>query len=669
MTNLRARIPALDKVQEMLREAHGRLIAQAHLVTAFVRHILPHVFPVLITFQRGRLEHSNRKYKMKKYQILAAFLCALAPLAHAATDITLDEIVVTATRIEQPLKQTLSSTSVITRQDIQDSQAADVPSLLKNLAGVEFYQSGGIGKQSSLFMRGTNANQVLVLVDGVRINSATTGSTAIDQIMLDQVERIEVVRGNVSSLYGSDAIGGVIQIFTRRNPGEMAFNGSAGIGTNNSHRAAAGFGGKSGDTDLNLQISRFRTDGISAINPAFANNVNPDNDGYDNTSVSANLRHAFNPDHSLSATAFNSEGRNQYDVSGVSTDSHENASLINKFSLSSENRLTDSWQSKLQFAQGSDEYKGYKNAVLLSSSSIKTVNDQASWQNTLALSTWGKLLLGAENLNQKVISTTAYTKTERKVNSVLAGFTGNYDSHQLQLNARQDSYSDFGEANTGLLGYGYAVADALRLSASVSSAFKAPTFNDLFYPGFSNPNLSPERSTNSEAGIHYAKDKRSVNFVYFDNQINNLIVFSSGTPKNLNFARINGVELNYIEQFDNTKVMLTLTRQNPRDTETGQLLLRRAQLFTNLSVSQQLGAWRIGGELQYSDEREDYYFNTSTRTTLGSYSLVNITSRYQLDKHIDISLRADNLLNRDYMLAHGYNTLGRTVFVGVSYRQ
>ncbi|MFA6903405.1 MAG: TonB-dependent receptor [Gallionellaceae bacterium] len=605
---------------------------------------------------------------MKKIQLLAAIFCCLTTFAHAIDDLSLDEVVVTATRVQQPLDQTLSSTSVITRQDIQESQVADLPSVLKNLAGVEFYQSGGIGKQSSLFMRGTSANQVLILIDGVRINSATTGSTAIDQIMLDQVDRIEVVRGNVSSLYGSDAIGGVIQIFTRRNAGEMAFNGSAGVGSNNSHRAAAGLGGKIHDTDFGLNISRFKTDGISAINPAIASNANPDNDGYDNTSLTANLRHAFNTEHSLSATVFNSVGRNQYDVSGVATDIHENASVLNKLSLSSDNRLTESWQSKLQLAQGSDEYKGYKNDVLIASSSIKTVNDQAFWQNTLALSTWGKLILGAENLNQKVVSSTAYTKTQRQVNSVLAGFTGNYGSHQLQLNTRRDNYSDFGEANTGLLGYGYAVSAALRLTASVSSAFKAPTFNDLFYPGFSNPNLNPERSTNTEAGVHYARDKRSLDLVYFDNQINNLIVFSGGTPKNLSLARINGVELNYVEQFDNTKVNFTLTRQNPRDTETGLLLLRRAQSFANLALAQQLGSWRIGGELQYSGEREDTDINTFNRTTLGSYSLVNITSRYQWDKHIDISLRADNLLNREYMLAHGYNTLGRTFFISLNYQ-
>ena len=611
---------------------------------------------------------------MKKYQLLAAFLCALPPFAYADTDASLDEIVVTATRIEQALKQTLSSTSVITRQDIQESQAVDVASVLKNLAGVEIYQSGGVGKQSSIFMRGTNSNQVLVLLDGVRINSATTGATAIDQIMLDQVERIEVVRGNISSLYGSDAIGGVIQIFTRKNKGEMAVNGSAGFGSNNTQRASAGFGGQSGNTNFNMQLSRYRTDGISAINPAIVNNVNPDSDGYHNTSLSANLRQAFSADHSLSATAFNSEGRNQYDNAfGFPADVNENSALISKFSLTSDNRLNEIWQSKLQLAQGMDEYKGYTNGI--QGAAIKTSNDQTSWQNTLALSTWGKLLFGVEGLDQKVTSQTAYSKTERKVGSALAGYGGNYGHHQVQLNVRQDNYSDFGEANTGLLAYGYVVNEVLRTTVSVSSAFKAPTFNDLYSPwGDGNPNLRPERSNNGEAGLHYAKGERSIDVTYFDNRTHDLIVYDSAVTfamQNLNQARINGVEFSYAEQIDNTRVKAALTRQNPRDSDTDQLLLRRATLFANLAVSQQIGAWRLGGEWQYSGEREDTHITAwpSQRVVLSAYNLVNATASYTFDKHMNISLRADNLFNQDYMLAYGYSTLGRTVFVGMNYQQ
>jgi vitamin B12 transporter len=669
----------------MLREAHGWQIAAASVFSAFFRHLLPHVFPVLITFQRGRLEHYNRKYKMKKYLLLAAFLCALSPLAQADTDVSLDEIVVTATRLEQPLKQTLSTTSVITQEDIKNSQATDVLTILRSVAGVEISQNGGIGKTSSLFLRGSNDKQVLVLLDGVRISSATAGTTSIEHIMLNQIERIEIVRGNVSSLYGSEAIGGVVQIFTKRGHGEPAFNMSAGIGSHGTQSAATGFGGSIENTSFNVQLSRFITEGVSTINPAIAVKANPDNNGYDNTSVSANVRHAFNSDNSLSASIYNSQGHSQFDSTFESpSDVHNSDVQINKLSLTSENKLNAAWLSKLQLAQGVDYSQNFTNGMPASPGSIyKTTNQQLNWQNELNPDSKKQILLGAEYLGQQIASDLQpkYVRDERKVNSLFAGYTGKYGSHQLQMNARQDNFSDFGIANTGLLGYGYNISDVWRVAASTSTAFKAPTMNDMFYPfvdygfGYSyqgNPNLQPERSHNNEMGVHYADENQRFDMVYFDNRIHDLIAgnnLPAYTMINLNEARIDGVETSYSGRLGDTDVRIALTQQNPRDANTGQSLLRRAKFFSNVGVMQQFGKWKLGGEWQYSGEREDLDINTYNRTTLDSYSLVNLTSQYRLDKQLDISLRVDNLFNQDYMLAHGYNTLGRTLFVNMSYQQ
>ncbi len=608
---------------------------------------------------------------MKLQKTLAAILCAATSLAGATEEPTpLELIIVTGTRIEQPLKQALSHSTVITQKDIQDSQAVDVPSLLKTLAGVEFYQSGGIGKQGSLFMRGTNSSHVLILLDGVRINSATSGATAIDQLMLDQIERIEVVRGNVSSLYGSEAIGGVIQIFTKRGKGEPAFNVSGGVGSHNTQRLATGFGGEVGSTAFNAQVSKYKTDGVSAIRSDIVSATNPDNDGYDNTSLSGNVRHAFNPDNSLSASAFQSHGDVQYDnESAVITALNTSKSTLSKFALVSDNRFSESWQSKLQLAQGADGSKIFLNGT--QSSAIKTASRQIGWQNTLAVSSFGSVLLGVENLNQQVTGTVAYTQTERKVNSLFGGYTGNYSAHQVQANIRQDRYSDFGVANTGLLGYGLSFADSWRATASISNAFKAPTFNDLFYPGYANPNVKPEHANNREVGLRYASDGQRLDLVYFDNRIRDLITYPAPmyVAKNINRARIDGVELGYTGAFGDTGVKAVLTVQNPRDTQTGLALLRRAKSFSNLGVTQQLGTWKVGGEWQYSGAREDNHITVGQRVTLASYNLVNLTANYDINKQLKLSLRADNLFNQDYMLAHGYNTLGRTLFVGVNYRQ
>ncbi len=626
-------------------------------------------------------------YQTHRLLFLAASLCAATFSTYAAEstapavdgEIPMKIFIVTGTRIEQPLKQTLSHATVITQDEINSSQAADVPTLLKSLAGVEFYQSGGVGKQSSLFMRGTNSSHVLILLDGVRINSATTGSTAIDQLMLDQIERIEVVRGNVSSLYGSEAIGGVIQIFTKRGYGEPSLNVSSGLGSHNTQRASAGYGGKINETQFNVQLSKFHTDGVSAIKQKLAPNTNPDNDGYGNTSLSANVRHAFNADHSVSGALFNSRGEVQYDnVSNTPTDTHTSKPILSKFSLASDNRLNEIWQSKLQLAQGRDDLKNYLNGA--EKSNFKTTHRQITWLNTVAVHSEGRVLVGLENLKQRVAASTAYTQTDRQINSLFAGYTGNYGAHQVQTNLRQDRYSDFGKANTGLLGYGYAITDTLRATASASTAFKAPTLNDLFYPfedygfGFTyqgNPNLKPERSKNHDLGLRYANDTQHLNLIYFDNRIRDLIASNAAgnTVININAARINGVELSYAGQFSNTQIKAAYTHQNPRDVKTDLTLLRRAKEFANFNITQQMETWRVGGEVQYSGSRADGDILTFARLTLPSYTLFNLSADYHLDKHAKLSLRADNIFNKDYMLAHGYNTLGRTIFASLNYQQ
>jgi vitamin B12 transporter len=246
----------------------------------------------------------------------------------------------------------------------------------------------------------------------------------------------------------------------------------------------------------------------------------------------------------------------------------------------------------------------------------------------------------------------------------------------VQFNLRQDRYSDFGTANTGLLGYGLSFADNWRATASISNAFKAPTFNDLYYPlsfGYQgNPNLKPERSQNKEVGLLYAANGQRVDMVYFNNHISDLIACNAActTVVNINQAQINGQELSYAGEFGDTSLKANATWQNPRDTATGQLLLRRAKQYGNIALSQRVGAWEAGGEWQYSGTRQDIDINSPYGpVTLSSYQVLNLNARYQMDKNISMSARIDNLFNRDYMLVHGYNTLGRTLFVGLNYQQ
>src|SRR5450759_4790878 len=326
---------------------------------------------------------------MKQKIITVALFGAIALPFAAYAETPMELLIVTPTRMPQSLDKTIADTTVLNEQDIQKSGAPDVPTILRNVAGVEFSQNGGTVKSSGLYLRGTDSAHVLVLVDGVRINSATTGTTALDQLMLDQIERIEVVRGNVSSLYGSEAIGGVIQIFTKRGHGAPAFNASAGLGGHGTQRLAAGFSGEVNDNSFSVNVGKVKTDGVSAINTSIAT-TNPDKDGYDNTTFNAQVKHAFNDYHQLSASLFSTRGDSQYDTvydatfhPTATTDRNNTKTALEKLSLTSDDQLNAMWHSKLNWARDTDDSKDYLNDV--EDFRFKTVNNQLAWQNELQL--------------------------------------------------------------------------------------------------------------------------------------------------------------------------------------------------------------------------------------------------------------------------------------------
>jgi vitamin B12 transporter len=611
--------------------------------------------------------------KLLNFALLSAIIL---PVTVFAETTNLDEVVITATRIPQPLSKTIADTTVLNDQEIRDSGAPDVQTLLRSQAGMEVAQSGGIGSQSSSYMRGTNFDQVLVLIDGVRVNSATAGSTALEHIMLENVERIEVVRGNVSSLYGSEAIGGVIQIFTRHGRGAPAVNASAGGSTHGTQRLSAGFSGEVYSTSFSVNASKLKTDGVSAINPQIVTNANPNNNGYDNNSISAQVKQAFNADHQVTATWFSTRSDTSFDNAfGSPTDVYNTQDYIDKVSLASDDQINETWHSQLRIAQGKDDSQTYGSSTYR----YKTQSNQYAWQNNLKLAERQKLSFAIENLGQTVSSDTQFSQTVRNVNSFLGGYAGEYGAQQVQLNLRQDNYSDFGKANTGLLGYGYVFVESWRATASISTAFKAPTFNDMYYPfqdfgsGYTyagNPNLKPERSQNQEIGLHYGSGGQRVDAVYFYNRIQDLISgnrLPAATMVNINQAEISGQELSYNGNFGAKHLKANLTLQNPRDTLTGQVLLRRSKQFASIGASHDLGDWLMGAELRYSGERQDTNPLTSTSVTLPGYTLLNLTARYSANPHLSISARVDNLFNVDYSEVYGYNTLGRTLFVSANY--
>lgn len=585
----------------------------------------------------------------------------------------LNPTVVTASRSEQRLADALPHTTVITRADIERSQAPDAVSLLRREAGIEIAQAGGPGATASLFMRGAGSNQTLILIDGVRVSSGTTGKTQIEQLMADQIDHIEIVRGNVSALYGSDAIGGVVQIFTRNGRGHAPLaNAEIEYGARNTKRAQAGISGQlgeRGDTSFALSVSEFKTTGFSSINPRQAPNANPNDNAYSNQSVSAQLQHRFSADWQAGLTWFQTWSNVSYDNAfGSPTDDNDSHNQVRAMSIYVDGKLTPDWKTRLTLSQGHDKNLNFTNGQVQQPGRFNTQNRQASWQNDWAFLPDQMLKVGFEHLDQ-TIDTDAYAPPVRRVDSGYIGYEGKFGPHQLQLNLRRDRYSDFGGANSYYAGYGFAFNPQWKAVASISNAFRAPSFNELYYPFFGNPNLQPEKARSVEGGVEYQSTVGLVRMTAFETDYSNLItsvfdpVSGNFLAANVNRARVNGLETSWRGTLYGVDVRASFTMQNPQDLSANQLLSRHARHFGSVSAYKAFGPFSAGIEWNAAGERQD------SARTLGGYGLLNLTGRYQIARDWALSARVENLLNKNYQLINPYNTVSRGVFFTLSWQQ
>lgn len=650
------------------RSSRPALPARRHTTPVFVSRQLPAALAALLAMS-------------------AAGAAMAESVEHAAeqpaADAQLGPVVVTATRIAQPLTAALPHTTVVTRQDIVNSQAIDLRSLLRTQAGVEFSTTGGMGSTASMFMRGANSNQSLVLIDGVRVSSSSTGMAQIENILSDQIDHIEVVRGNVSALYGSDAIGGVVQIFTKSGAGQpLAANAQVEYGSNNTRSGVVGYGGQVGDTSFNISGSILKTDGFSAINAAQWNRDNPGSaasgvgpnpnaNPYENKSVSGQVRHRFTPDWDAGVAAYYTKSNFSYDsLFGAPTDDFRTDSELYTVSAFANGKVLSDWTTHFKIAQSEDRSQNISNGI--ADSLFVTRNRQFNWQNEYALAPSHTLVFGTDYLQQALDASsfgTAFSPT-RNVFSVFGGYEGRFGRHQLQVNARNDHYSDFGNQGSFLAGYGYYLTDALKLIASASNAFRAPTFNELYFPGFGNPNLQPERAKSVEAGVQYSTPGTGLlRVTAFETRYDNLIVNvtqASGllAPDNVNKAKVQGIEASWRATLLGTDVGVNVTFQNPVDEQNNSQLVRRARRHAALDVGRNFGRWRFGGEWLLSSSRLD-----STSRTMGGYGIVNLTARYNIDKQWFVAARVENLFDKNYQLAYPYNTQGRAGFITLGWRQ
>jgi len=571
-----------------------------------------------------------------------------------------DNLVVTATRTAIPLASLLAQATIITREEIESSGVISLVDLLQRLAGVEIRATGGPGQPSSVFLRGANSTHTLVLVDGLRLGSSTAGTAAFENIALDTIERIEIVKGPRSGLYGADAIGGVIQIFTRRT-NKATGEASVSAGTNETRRANATLNTIVGDTTVSVAAGDARIDAGSASNPRVGNFIfNKDRDAYQNSNGKLGIQHRFSENDQLTFDLWQSRGKTRFD-SGASTLDTFNAQTLTGVALKSENQLASIWFSRVVIGQTVDD-------IAITSQfpgKFKTSQNQLSWQNDVTLSE-ALVSVGIEQREEKVASTTNYTTKSRRTDSAFVSATQKYDQFLFAANIRRDSESQFGQRNTGGASVGWQVSATQLIYTSAANAFRAPSFNDLYFPGFSNSLLRPEKSRSSELGWRLTLPRVRANIALFDNRIENLIAFDFVTsrPQNVQRARIRGTEMSLDTTAFGINWRAQLTLQTPKNADSGRQLRSRATTFGSASASQTVGnvTWRI--DTVSSAARFDSA-NESPTSRMSGYTLLNASLNYRFNRQLQIEVAGNNLTDRRYELARGYNQLERQFLVNI----
>jgi vitamin B12 transporter len=596
---------------------------------------------------------------------LAAMTCAseVARAQMQPKSVPFDRQFVSATRLPQPLSELMADVTLISAEDIERAGADSLVELFARSPGVEIATNGGAGSTSSVFLRGANRGHTLVLVDGLRVGSSSDGATAFEAIPLSEIDHIEILRGPASSLYGADAIGGVIQIFTRRGEGALGMNARAGYGTYETALGTVGVAGSTGELHFALQGGARRSEGFNAIGNPANFSYNPDRDGYHGDSFSGSVGYRFAADQELSAQLFHSRLNAQFDAGPGFDD--RTITTLDAYSIASRNRLASFWMSRLEAGEGDDDSLSKTG---FGPSRFSTRQRQYTWQNDFSLPK-NIVSLALERREERLDSDVDFAVSARNTEAVTGVWQWRDGRQAMQANLRHDASSQFGGRTTGALAYAYELGTGVRASASYGTAFKAPTFNDLYYPGFSNPDLRPETARNAEVALRYAAAPISGGVVAYRNRVRDLIVFQCDAsfncaPQNVANATLEGATLELAARLGEADIAASVDLQRPEDDATGNLLPRRARRHGALSAARSWDALRLSSELIASSARYDDAANTRR---MGGYVVVNFGAEYALAAGWTLFARLTNAFDKHYELAADYNTPGAAIFAGVRY--
>jgi len=591
---------------------------------------------------------------------IAALAACLAPALVHAQGSAAEQVVITANRTPQPLSSVLADISIVDRVEIEKSGAQSVAEVLARLPGIEFIRNGGPGASTSVFIRGGETRHTAVYIDGMRVDSQATGGAQWEQIPLEQIERIEVVRGPAAAVYGSDAVAGVVQLFTRRGKGPLQGNAALTLGSYATRQLQAGVSGAAGGFDYSLSAAHGRSDGEDARTAAVVGH-NPDRDGWKRSSLQARAGVRIDERQRVEASLLASRLEAGYDDFTPGQDDESRHRLATA-GLSWRAQWSEGATTRAQLGRTRSTYETqpsfYRTQTTLGTAMLQ--HEQRIGANLLSAT----LERRDDRLENAPDAFNAGFGGKRHQNALGLGWRADLGAHSLQANLRRDDDSEFGGKSTGSLAWGFAFAPQWRVHAALASSFRVPTLYQRFSP-YGNPALVPESGRNAEIGLRWADKDSTLQLGVWRNRLQNLINFGAAGPctdafgcyVNVGRARLEGVTLSGRTRLAGVTLRGSTDWHDPRNLSNDKILARRARRLASFGAESSWAGWTLGSEVQAVGRRFD---NAGNTRALGGYALVGVYASKPIAAGWVLDARVDNLGDKAYERAYGYTTPGRS---------